>query len=50
MFAGAGGLAEGFFRNDYDIVTHIEMNTYAAQTLETRVLYHELEAKGHLDI
>ncbi len=50
MFAGAGGLAEGFFRNDYDIVTHIEMNTYAAQTLETRVLYHALAAKGHLDI
>jgi len=50
MFAGAGGLTEGFFRNNYDIVSHIEMNPYAAQTLETRTLYHALAAKGHQNI
>ena len=50
MFAGAGGLTEGFFRNDYDIVSHVEMNPHAAQTLETRVLYHALVAKGRQDI
>ncbi|WP_214021419.1 DNA cytosine methyltransferase [Methanoculleus sp.] len=50
MFAGAGGLTEGFFRNDFNIVSHIEMNTHAARTLETRALYHALVAKGHPDI
>ena len=50
MFAGAGGLTEGFFRNGFNVVSHIEMNTYAAQTLETRALYHALVAKGHQDI
>jgi len=50
MFAGAGGLTEGFFRNNYDIVSHIEMNPYAAQTLETRTLYHALAEKGHQNI
>ena len=50
MFAGAGGLTEGFFRNNYDIISHIEMNAHAAQTLETRTLYHALAAKGHQNI
>ncbi|KUK68115.1 MAG: DNA-cytosine methyltransferase [Methanocalculus sp. 52_23] len=50
MFAGAGGLTEGFFRNGFNVVSHIEMNTYAAQTLEIRALYHALVAKGHQDI
>jgi len=50
MFAGAGGLTEGFFRNDFNIVSHIEMNTHAARTLETRALYHALVEKGHPDI
>ena len=49
MFAGAGGLTEGFFRNDFNIVSHIEMNTHAARTLETRALYHALVEKGHQD-
>jgi len=50
MFAGAGGLTEGFFQNDFNIVSHIEMNTHAARTLETRTLYHALRAKGHQEI
>lgn len=47
MFAGAGGLTEGFFRNNFNIISHIEMNTRAARTLETRALYHALTEKGH---
>ncbi len=49
MFAGAGGLTEGFFRNDFNIVSHIEMSAHAARTLETRALYHALVEKGHED-
>ncbi|QSZ66934.1 DNA cytosine methyltransferase [Methanofollis aquaemaris] len=50
MFAGAGGLTEGFFRNDFNIVSHIEMNVHAARTLETRTLFHALVEKGQQDI
>lgn len=41
MFAGAGGLSEGFTES-FNIVSHIEMNGYAAKTFETRALYHVL--------
>lgn len=50
MFAGAGGLTEGFFRNNFNIVSHIEMNVHAARTLETRALFHALTEKGRQDI
>ena len=50
MFAGAGGLTEGFFQKNFDIISHIEMSSYAAQTLETRTLYHALAAKGYQNI
>lgn len=50
MFAGAGGLTEGFFRTDFNIVSHIEMNPHAARTLETRALFHALTEKGRQDI
>lgn len=42
MFAGAGGLTEGFFRQNFNVVSHIEMNPLACQTLQTRTLYHSL--------
>ncbi len=42
MFAGAGGLAEGFARKDANIIAHIEMSKHAAETLQTRTLYHSL--------
>ncbi|GLI45746.1 DNA cytosine methyltransferase [Methanoculleus bourgensis] len=50
MFAGAGGLTEGFFRTKYDIIAHIEMNPHAAETLKTRTLYHALTERGKQDI
>ncbi len=36
MFAGAGGLSEGFFRNGFNFIAHIEKDVYASKTLETR--------------
>lgn len=35
IFAGAGGLTEGFLRNDYEFVSHVEMDVNAIRTLET---------------
>ncbi|RLG93164.1 DNA (cytosine-5-)-methyltransferase [Candidatus Bathyarchaeota archaeon] len=46
MFAGAGGLSEGFFRTGYKFISHIEMDKYASMTLETRAIYHALKANG----
>ena len=43
LFSGAGGLTEGFFRSDFEIISHIEMDSHASKTLETRALYHLLK-------
>jgi DNA (cytosine-5)-methyltransferase 1 len=47
MFSGAGGLTEGFFKSGYNFISHIEMNKYASETLETRSLYHYLKENGN---
>jgi len=46
MFAGAGGLTEGFARKNFNIISHIEMDHYAANTLQIRILYHALKRKN----
>lgn len=49
LFAGAGGLSEGFIKNGFNPVTHVEMDPTACQTLKTRIAYHHLRGKGKLD-
>ncbi|BFH11900.1 DNA cytosine methyltransferase [Paenibacillus melissococcoides] len=43
LFAGAGGLSEGFIRNGFLPLAHVESNQHASQTLRTRTAYHFLE-------
>lgn len=50
LFAGAGGLSEGFIRQGFKPLAHIEMDVYAAQTLKTRAAYHFLQETGRLDV
>ena len=50
LFAGAGGLSEGFIQAGFSAVAHVEMNPYAAQTLETRTGYYYLKQQGKLDV
>jgi DNA (cytosine-5)-methyltransferase 1 len=48
LFAGAGGLSEGFIRAGYTPLAHIEMDKYACDTLKTRAAFHWLKANGQL--
>ena len=50
LFAGAGGLSEGFTRAGYEPVAHVEMDVAACYTLKTRVAYHWLKKEKKLDI
>ena len=50
LFAGAGGLSEGFTRAGYDPVAHVEMDQAACYTLRTRAAYHWLKKEKKLDI
>lgn len=50
LFAGAGGLSEGFIRAGFSPIAHIEMDKYACETLKTRAAYHYLSNNGKLDI
>lgn len=50
LFAGAGGLSEGFVRAGFSPIAHIEMDKYACETLKTRAAFHYLQEKNKLNI
>lgn len=50
LFAGAGGLSEGFIQAGFEPVAHVEMNPDASNTLKTRTCYHYLKHLNRLDI
>lgn len=43
LFAGAGGLSEGFIREGFNPIAHVEMNKDACDTIKTRTAYHWLK-------
>lgn len=48
LFAGAGGLSEGFIREKFEPVAHVEMSAEAADTLKTRIAFHHFSQKKNL--
>lgn len=49
LFAGAGGLSEGFIREKFEPIAHVEMSAEASDTLRTRVAYHHFKNKKKLN-
>lgn len=49
LFAGAGGLSEGFIRAGFNPIAHVEMNKDACDTLKTRTAYHYLKESKRID-
>lgn len=50
LFAGAGGLSEGFIRAGFKPIAHVEMNKVACDTLKTRLAFHHLEQEKNLNL
>lgn len=50
LFAGAGGLSEGFIRAGFNFFAHVEMDKAASLTLKTRQAYYFLKQNNMLNI
>lgn len=50
LFAGAGGLSEGFLRAGFEPVAHVECDKPACYTLQTRIAFHHLKEGGKEDV
>lgn len=49
LFAGAGGLSEGFIRAGFEPIAHVEMNKDACDTLKTRTAFHYLKENKRIN-
>lgn len=50
LFAGAGGLSEGFITEGFESLAYVEMDKNACETLRTREVYHYLKINKKLKI
>ena len=49
LFAGAGGLSEGFIRAGFESIAHVEIDKAACYTLKTRTACYYLKSAGKYD-
>ena len=40
LFAGCGGLSEGFYRQNFEAIAHVEIDKFACKTLKTRMEHY----------
>lgn len=50
LFAGAGGLSEGFIRAGYQPIAHVEMDVAACYSLKTRCAFHWLAKENRIEL
>ena len=50
LFSGGGGLTEGFIKEGFNIIAHVEKDKWACETLKTRLIYHFLNSNGDIDL
>ena len=50
LFAGCGGISEGFINAGYEVIAQIDMNNSACESLRTRHIFHELQKIDRLDL
>ena len=50
LFAGCGGISEGFTNAGFNVIAEVEMNHFACETLRTRHIFHELQKNNRLDL
>lgn len=43
LFAGAGGLSEGFYQEDFRPLVHVEIDKYACETLKERMKFYKYD-------
>jgi len=48
LFAGAGGLSEGFVQAGFESVAHVEADAAACATLKTRQVFHWLKSQNNI--
>ncbi|MCK4435462.1 DNA cytosine methyltransferase [Candidatus Bathyarchaeota archaeon] len=48
LFAGCGGLSEGFRQAGFEVIAQVEMDKWACETLKTRCLYYKLKERKKL--
>lgn len=50
LFAGAGGLSEGFIQAGFQPIAHVEMNKEACDTIKSRLAFHFLKTNNNVDV